>query len=296
MSDEIWEKVLWKPQSYPDNYIPEKYFLASLRKNPNFRPYTYWPLVLASCAITQHLASIYTFLGVFVFVKEQSLDPRLLVWITVGCFLGGYISWEWLEYRGDKNNLANRILTGAQTLKSSILVFLALLALSPVLKTLSAATSSDSIWALSAFLFVLNALLADYSPGTTTGQPRDRLTSVLSMNAAMSSSVVLASRLSEDLAVFALMLFSVQVFALFPMLRQRLQVRLNTAIILQVLMTLFLSCICLCLAGQKSTSAYTLSAATLFFVTFIAPAILVWAQRYKNEIRGPWDVAVPKIN
>lgn len=117
------------------------------------------------------------------------------------------------------------------------------------------------------------------------------------MNAAMSSSVVLASRLSEDLAVFALMLFSVQVFALFPMLRQRLQVRLvfsnhlvmftgiqNTAIILQVLMTLFLSCICLCLAGQKSTSAYTLSAATLFFVTFIAPAILVWAQRYKKLV------------
>lgn len=118
------------------------------------------------------------------------------------------------------------------------------------------------------------------------------------MNAAMSSSVVLASRLSEDLAVFALMLFSVQVFALFPMLRQRLQVCLvcltnplamfigiqNTTIILQVLMTLFLSCICLGLAGHKSTSAYTLFAATLFFVTFIAPAILVWAQRYKKLV------------
>lgn len=51
-----------------------------------------------------------------------------------------------------------------------------------------------------------------------------RLTSVLSMNAAISSSVVLASRLSDDLAVFALILFSVQTFALFPMLRHRLQV------------------------------------------------------------------------
>lgn len=52
-----------------------------------------------------------------------------------------------------------------------------------------------------------------------------RLTSVLSMNAAISSSVVLASRLANDLAVFALVLFSVQAFALFPMLRRRLQVR-----------------------------------------------------------------------
>ncbi len=48
---------------------------------------------------------------------------------------------------------------------------------------------------------------------------------MLSMNAAMSSSVVLASRLSDDLSVFGLILFSVQSFALFPMLRRRIQVR-----------------------------------------------------------------------
>lgn len=44
------------------------------------------------------------------------------------------------------------------------------------------------------------------------------------MNAAISSSVVLASRLPSDLSVFGLMLVSVQLFALFPMLRRRLQV------------------------------------------------------------------------
>lgn len=42
MSDEIWEKVLWKPQSYPDNYIPEKYFLASLRKNRQYPVLLAW--------------------------------------------------------------------------------------------------------------------------------------------------------------------------------------------------------------------------------------------------------------
>lgn len=54
-----------------------------------------------------------------------------------------------------------------------------------------------------------------------------RLTSVLSMNAAVSASVVLASRLCTDVAVFALALFSVQAFALLPMLRQRLQVLID---------------------------------------------------------------------
>ena len=48
---------------------------------------------------------------------------------------------------------------------------------------------------------------------------------MLSINAAVSAAVVLASRLDDDLAVFALMLFSVEAFALFPILRRRIQVR-----------------------------------------------------------------------
>jgi len=291
MSAGEWEKVLWRTQSYPDNHIPERYFLESLRKNPNFRPYTYWPLVLASCAITQHLAMIYIFLAVFVRLKEGSLDARILVWITVGCFVGGYMIWELLNC-SDSDQI-QRTINRTKTLKSSILVFLALMALAPVLKTLSAATSSDSIWALSACLFMLNILLADYSPGKFWGQARERLTSVLSMNAAISSSVVLASRLSNDLAVFALILFSVQAFALFPMLRQRLQA---TPTLLQAFITLSLSVLCLYLmAGLSATISY-IYAATLIFVNFLAPGVLVWAQKYKNEIRGSWDVAIPKVN
>jgi len=107
-------------------------------------------------------------------------------------------------------------------MKSSILVFLALMAVTPILKTLSEATSSDSIWALSATLFILNMLLADY--GDLEPKPH-RLTSVLSMNAAISGSVVLASRLRSNLEVFALVLSSVLLFALFPLLRKKIQVR-----------------------------------------------------------------------
>ena len=59
-------------------------------------------------------------------------------------------------------------------MKASILVFLALMSLSPVLKTLTAATSSDSIWALSACLFILNALLADYTAMKPESQQRER--------------------------------------------------------------------------------------------------------------------------
>jgi len=114
-----------------------------------------------------------------------------------------------------------RLCPGVKAIKSSVLVFLALISVTPVLKTLTEATSSDSIWALGTVLFLLNTILADYG-GPEPGP--HRLTSVLSMNAAISASVVLASRLQSNLAVFVLVLFAMQLFAVYPILRKRMQV------------------------------------------------------------------------
>ncbi|KAI1797863.1 phosphatidylinositol N-acetylglucosaminyltransferase [Ganoderma leucocontextum] len=285
-----WERVLWKKKPYPDNYVPRS-FLSSLSRNPNFQPYTYRHLVILSCPISQHLASIFVFLAIFMRLRQRLLDPRALVWMSAGVFLTGYLIWELLDC--DSVDKAARATNRAKTLKASILVFLALMSLSPVLKTLTAATSSDSIWALSACLFILNALLADYTAMKPQSQQRERLTSVLSMNAAISSSVVLASRLSDDLSVFGLILFSVQSFALFPMLRRRMQ---DGAKALQVVLTILISGLSIALTYPLSSTAAYIYFACFIFVTFIAPGVLVWAQRYKNEIRGTWDPAVPKLN
>ncbi|KAI0365238.1 phosphatidylinositol N-acetylglucosaminyltransferase [Pilatotrama ljubarskyi] len=284
-----WERVLWKKKQYPDNYVPRS-FLSSLSRNPNFKPYTYWHLVVLSCPISQHLASIFIFLAVFMRLSQHLLDPRALVWISAGVFLAGYMVWEILDCTSADN--VARYTDRAKTLKASILVYLALMSLSPVLKTLTAATSSDSIWALSASLFILNALLADYTALRPQSHRRERLTSVLSMNAAISSSVVLASRLSDDISVFGLILFSVQAFALFPMLRRRIQ---NAVRPVQIMVTVFLSGLSLLLTYPLSVTAAYLYAFCFIFVTFVAPGMLVWAQRFKNEIRGTWDPAVPKV-
>ncbi|KAH8120374.1 phosphatidylinositol N-acetylglucosaminyltransferase [Phellopilus nigrolimitatus] len=284
-----WNKVLWRSQPFPDNYIPES-FLSSLRRNSNFHPYTYWPLVLAACTITQHISSIFIFLITFSHLYDESWDPRILVWISVCMFVVGFIVWELLEcllfgYRVDKEQRA-------KALKASILVFLALMALSPVLRTLSASTSSDSIWALTACLFVLNVLLADYGPSRNTRLNRERLTSVLSMNAAMSASVVLASRLRDDISVFALMLFSIQMFALLPILRTRL---LLIPSLLRASLTMCFAGVSIYLSSEISPTVTRIQGVMLAFITFGAPGVLVWAQKFKNEIRGPWDVAVPQV-
>lgn len=49
-----------------------------------------------------------------------------------------------------------------ETFKSSLLIILYLLTLSPVLKSLTKSTSSDSIWALSSWLCILNVMFNDY--------------------------------------------------------------------------------------------------------------------------------------
>ncbi|KAH9937677.1 phosphatidylinositol N-acetylglucosaminyltransferase [Fomitopsis serialis] len=285
--EDEWERVLWKKKTYPDNYVPET-FLSSLSRNANFRPYTYWYLVRSSFAISQHLATIVIFVAIFVQLNDRRLDPRALVWASVATFLAGWSVWELLDCCSSGRALrgASANTSRAKIVKSSILVFLALMSVSPVLRTLTAATSSDSIWALSASLFVLNALLADYTAMPLDMHLRERLTSVLSMNAAISSSVVLASRLPSDLSVFGLMLVSVQLFALFPMLRRRLQTAVTIALCLSSL-----------LSAESLSRTATGAAMTAFVsVTFVAPGVLVWAQKYKNEIRGTWDPAVPRVN
>jgi phosphatidylinositol glycan class C protein len=154
------------------------------------------------------------------------------------------------------------------------------------------------------------------------------------MNAAVSASVVLASRLSTNVSVFALVLFSILSFALFPILRRRLQVKLSPKKIgfFLSLIALFRQSSCSNAVWLLITAGFWISAvllvanlsrtvmwiyfSILFFVTLIAPALLIWAQRYKkfefsffvfrrtasltfpsinSIIRGPWDVAVPKV-
>ncbi|KAL9716230.1 glycosylphosphatidylinositol anchor biosynthesis [Leucoagaricus gongylophorus] len=290
-----WAKILWKTQGFEDSYVHPLYFLESLRKNPNFKPYTYCSLVLLTCAITQHASSIFIFLCIFLKLREGSLNPRGLLWVSIGVFCLGYSCCSLLESQKSPPSLDRYKVVSEKhlkALKSSILVFLALMSLSPVLRTLTAATSSDSIWALSAILFSLNMLLADYSTMPTNAHGQVRLSSVLSMNAAISGSVVLASRLSADMSVFALILNSVVTFAFFPLLRRLIQA---TSTIVWVALTVVLGASAVILATYISDIFMYLCGFTLIVVTFVAPAILMWAQKFKNEIRGPWDVAVPIV-
>lgn len=52
------------------------------------------------------------------------------------------------------------------TIKSAMLIYAALLGLSPILKSLTRSTTSDSIWAFTTWLLFMNVAFFDYSSGT----------------------------------------------------------------------------------------------------------------------------------
>ncbi|KAB2107414.1 hypothetical protein AG0111_0g3790 [Alternaria gaisen] len=62
--------------------------------------------------------------------------------------------------------LSGRAQQRLATAKSALLIYAALLGLSPILKSLTRSTTSDSIWALSTWLLMMNVAFFDYSGGT----------------------------------------------------------------------------------------------------------------------------------
>lgn len=68
-------------------------------------------------------------------------------------------------YNNQKTALSPRNRERLVTAKSAILIYCALLGLSPILKSLTESTSPDSIWAMSSWLIIINIFTFDYGAG-----------------------------------------------------------------------------------------------------------------------------------
>ena len=68
-------------------------------------------------------------------------------------------------YGAGASGLSPKTRRRLSTLKSALLIYCAVLGLSPILKSLTKSTSKDSIWAMSAWLMIINVCFFDYSGG-----------------------------------------------------------------------------------------------------------------------------------
>ncbi|KAA1096160.1 hypothetical protein PGT21_006488 [Puccinia graminis f. sp. tritici] len=288
-----FKRVLWCKQPYPDNY-QDLTFLNHLQRNRTaYRTIDGYPtLVICALPLCAHLSSVMIFVGLFVYLYKGYILAQELIWYTISLGLVGYLVWE--------RSKSDRRLARPTVLRSTgILIFLLLL-ISPVLKTLTLSTDSDSIWALSSVLFTINILLADYRDGRESlieGSLDVSFPSALSINAAISASVVLGSRLPSNADVFALVLFAVEWFALFPLMRRDVMRKYPDSLFRPVVLNISLACLAFLICSTLSISVGLIYLMAVPLGTaFILPGIYVWLQRYKKDLGGPWDCAVPRLS
>jgi phosphatidylinositol glycan class C protein len=181
------------------------------------------------------------------------------------------------------------------TMKSAVLIYCALLGLSPILKSLTKSTSSDSIWAMSCWLMIINVFFFDYGGGVDVKFP-----SSLSTNAALMASTVLASRLPSTEHVFSLTLFSIEVFGLFPVFRRLLRhISWRGHLALTTLLVMGAGGgvgVVVSRGGWKAAAVGVVLGCALACLAMGGCSWwLIGLQKYKNEIHGPWDPARPVI-
>ncbi|KAH7381645.1 phosphatidylinositol N-acetylglucosaminyltransferase-like protein subunit C [Pyrenochaeta sp. MPI-SDFR-AT-0127] len=312
-----YRKLLWFKQPFPDNYTDEKTFLDHLQRNPRLQPYEFWSLMADATVIVQHLASVAIFCCCFVAIIHGRVSPVAVVGWASLCTVLAWVLWDhWmgksLETSSDRltkptsardtethpavaSSLSPRTEQRLATVKSAVLIYAALLGLSPILKSLTRSTTSDSIWALSTWLLVINVAFFDYSGGSGAQLPAS-----ISTNSAMMASAVLASRLPSTTHVFSLTLFSIEVFGLFPIFRRQLRGRspVGHLILTITLTTIAWGGVFVTLTGNGQSTfmaGMILGGVITFFCMGLCSWWLIGLQKYKNEIHGPWDPARPVI-
>jgi phosphatidylinositol glycan class C protein len=292
-------------QAYPDNWVDAS-FLDKLQRNANVVAYDFWPLVADSTVLTSHLASVVIFVCAFISIYGDAASPLAIVGTSTGMTILAYLYWTWqtsqtLTASEAEDSSSKRRLVGQpvyprhETFKSAVLIVLTILGLSPILNSLTLSSDSDSIWTIALYLFLANIAFHDYSLPRSLphaqGSPKQDAPQIghpqnlsysgsLSTNAAIMASVVLASRLRESFAVFALTLFAVEWFALFPIFRRFLRFNSFRASLALTGMLVLGACVTLVLCVSTRLAALWVS--FVLFITFGCPLWLISLQKYKK--------------
>ncbi|KAG6548414.1 hypothetical protein Mapa_009900 [Marchantia paleacea] len=320
-----WRKVLYGgvQGDYEDNHTvymddedadDEEYvFLKEKVENANFRERSLLIVVRDSVAVSQHACVVGLVGTVWTHALNGDLDAWTLLQLDGLILVLGFAT---LFLTHDTFVPAS---LGRHLFNFTMFV-IGLYILAPIFQTLTRSFSSDSIWASTICLLLVHLLFHDYTYTTveTTSfealdeavtnlasptTPRSLEESTLakrrsaspitfsanvSLNASIIASVLIASRLSHSLLVFAVMLFSLEFFLLFPRVAHQMRRR---SVHLHLVFSCFLIALTLLLIYALNYLVLTFFVIVLLFITVVSPYELIRIQKYKHEINGPWDEA-----
>ncbi|XP_053101733.1 phosphatidylinositol N-acetylglucosaminyltransferase subunit C [Hemicordylus capensis] len=273
-----WQKVLYKRQSFPDNYVDQS-FLEKLRKNVHARKYQYQAVVFESGVVIQQLCSVCVFVVIWWYMDVGLLAPHWLFGAALISSLIGYVLFDAVD-SGTGRNKSGR--TRWADLKSSVVFVTFTYGFSPVLKTLTESISTDTIYAMSALMLLGHLIFYDYGANAAI------VSSTLSLNMAIFASVCLASRLPRSLHAFVMVTFAIQIFALWPMLQKKLKAQTPHCYVVVTLLFAVSALIGLLTISSVGTVLFAL---LLVSISCLCPYCLIRLQLFKDNIHGPWDEA-----
>lgn len=263
-----WQKNLYENRGLPDNYTDQS-FLEELRKNIKPSNVTTFQAISLGASVSVELSIVVLFVIVFMWLNNQWTTPKTIFisssfFTVIGYFLHTF----------QVSNLRDKL---SKDLRTALIFFAFGYILSPTLKTLTEEISTDTIYAMTIFMFLVHLIFGKY------GSPQISLSDSLSITSSIFGSLMLASRLTTYLHAFALLTVAVQCFVLLPFLLSKTKDNIAISICL-ILITLYF------LIQVSLTMFYVYVAATVL-IHFICPLWYIRWQKYKENIYGPWDEA-----
>ena len=264
-----WQKNLYENHGLPDNYTDQS-FLEELRKNVKPNNVTTAQAISLGASVSIQLSIVVLFVIIFIWLNNEWTTPKtIFVSSTFFTILGYFL------YILNVPNLGEKL---SKDLRTALIFFAFGFILSPVLKTLTETVSTDTIYAMTIFMFLLHLVFGKY------GSPQISLSDSLSITSSIFGSLMLASRLATSLHAFALLTVAVQCFVLLPFLLWKTKDKIVISITLASTTLYFLS--------QISLTIFFVFVAATVLIHFICPLWYIRWQKYKENIYGPWDEAV----
>jgi len=262
-----WRKILYEKQAFPDNYVDLHTFLDGrlaaepLSEADNARTDTadtltpkFWPIFVATSVIVREIAVVGAFLGIYKHARwhqEDCFVPLCVLDVALGVTGYAFHHQTWRQLVKSLPELAH----------NGFLLGCLLRILTPLLHTLTAPYSTNTIHALAIVFSTVHLLTFDYA--FVTGD-RDTYRGVLSMNAAILVAILCVSRLKDLSANCAFLLLAVLLFGLFPWTARRMREH-------SVQLDLFFT-VALCIG----TGVLLALADRVLLIVFAITVLLVW--------------------
>ncbi|CCF58244.1 hypothetical protein KAFR_0E00900 [Kazachstania africana CBS 2517] len=284
---EPWKRLLWIRQDYPDNYTDPNFLLyAEKLKEKSKRPPDFdydYSQIRADFLELYHMVLNTCFIYItFTYINYYEYNP-----IPVTCIVTFFVILI--------SNHKSEELASLLNFKSSMIMAFTILTLSPVLKSLSKTTASDSIWTLSFCLNMFYIYSLSSSPSSVMDGRGELIQnekqSNLSTNILLANAAVLASRLISTTQVFCFLLISVQVNIIIPNLLNisNFKISLLTNLIVYSSITMRL--------GYKAAFIFLLiSLASIIILPRLFYYWQVHCKRKDYEVLSLWDTKVPILN